>query len=425
MKNCLCGIILFAIACLAAFCLVSCNAVPRESIVIQGEKGDPGIQGEPGEKGEKGEKGDPGNPGESGEKGEPGAPGAPGNGILRAEIIDGYLWLTYTDHPETPVKIGKVTTEKQHTFSDWLYLSVDMGLQQRYCTVCGYTESRAGGCKGKHILTPWKTDVEPTCNSTGVQHKECAVCGVVEEYGIIPQLSHRFSQGICTLCGNVSGGGFGASESAGEEETRVSPPTVKPAESENPYETENEPNVPEEPRETEAPNEPVKPTETDSPTSPDEPEGVNNLIVDMASLSGQAGYQETWENLGISEPHFILNANNTISLGRMDLTQYSAVRITYCCDGSPIVKDLFEASSSLAIGLKRQNSTYGEGTTDNFSGDLAHTDMVFSDQGWLAGARDAVVDLSGVTHQGDVWLSLHTPDEGVMFVILSIEFIGK
>ena len=51
----------------------------------------------------KGEKGDQGEPGEKGEKGDD------GRGIVKTEIIDGHLWITYSDDLENPVDLGKVT----------------------------------------------------------------------------------------------------------------------------------------------------------------------------------------------------------------------------------------------------------------------------------------------------------------------------
>ena len=91
---------------------------------IQGEKGEKGDTGEQGIPGEKGEQGIPGDKGEKGDKGDPGDQGIPGEkgdkgdtgvGILKAEIINGYLWITYTDDPENPVNIGKVSADATDT----------------------------------------------------------------------------------------------------------------------------------------------------------------------------------------------------------------------------------------------------------------------------------------------------------------------
>ncbi len=58
-----------------------------------------------GPKGEKGDKGDKGDPGEKGDKGDK---GDAGRGILNVEIRDGALWITYTDAPDHPVKVGEI-----------------------------------------------------------------------------------------------------------------------------------------------------------------------------------------------------------------------------------------------------------------------------------------------------------------------------
>ena len=49
--------------------------------------------------------------GEKGEDGAKGEKGETGRGIEKTEIIDGYLWVTYTDDLENPVNVGK-TSEK-------------------------------------------------------------------------------------------------------------------------------------------------------------------------------------------------------------------------------------------------------------------------------------------------------------------------
>ena len=43
-----------------------------------------------------------------GEKGEQGNPGKDGVGITKTEIIDGCLWITYSNDPENPVNVGRV-----------------------------------------------------------------------------------------------------------------------------------------------------------------------------------------------------------------------------------------------------------------------------------------------------------------------------
>ena len=83
------------------------SSVPNaEFIIPDGEKG------EQGEQGAQGEKGDQGLQGEKGDKGDKGDTGEAGRGILKTEIIDGCLWITFSDDPENPVNVGKVVSEE-------------------------------------------------------------------------------------------------------------------------------------------------------------------------------------------------------------------------------------------------------------------------------------------------------------------------
>ena len=93
---------------------------------IKGEKGDTGAQGERGEQGKEGksayqiwlENGNTGTEtdfldwlkGVQGAQGLQGVQGEAGRGIAKVEIIDEYLWITYTDS-EMPVNVGKVTAD--------------------------------------------------------------------------------------------------------------------------------------------------------------------------------------------------------------------------------------------------------------------------------------------------------------------------
>ena len=146
--------------------------------------------------------------------------------------------------------------------------------------------------------------------------------------------------------------------------------------------------------------------------------------VDISAMKDQKGYNDQSHALGIYAPYMYLEYDFTAYLGNVDLSQYSRVEILYCCDGSDITKQRFEDSSSLAIGLKSENSSYGFEKKDNFNGDIAHTDMVFVNKSWAAGARTAVVDLSKIDYNGDVWLGLHNP-AGTFIAIMEIRFYGS
>ena len=150
-------------------------------------------------------------------------------------------------------------------------------------------------------------------------------------------------------------------------------------------------------------------------------EDANVWKVDFSKLKDQEAYTPDGSAAGIFEPYIYLKYGLTAYLGKVDLSKYSRVEIMYCCDGSAVTKERFENSSSLAIGLKSENSTYGQDNTDNFNGDIAHTDMVFSEYSWAGGARSAVIDLTDIKYDGDVWLALHNP-AGTFIAILEICF---
>ena len=74
---------------------------PVEFIIPDGEKGEQGAQGEQGSQGEQGP------------QGERGPQGQEGRGILKTEVINGCLWITFTDDPENPVNVGRVLPEAE------------------------------------------------------------------------------------------------------------------------------------------------------------------------------------------------------------------------------------------------------------------------------------------------------------------------
>ena len=62
-----------------------------------------------GENGTNGTNGANGSDGKDGANGANGENGKDGNGILKIEVIDNNVWITYTSNPNTPVNVGKVT----------------------------------------------------------------------------------------------------------------------------------------------------------------------------------------------------------------------------------------------------------------------------------------------------------------------------
>ena len=148
---------------------------------------------------------------------------------------------------------------------------------------------------------------------------------------------------------------------------------------------------------------------------------VNSYSVDMNRPENQDFYKESWPDAGIEDDLCVLAYNQAIYCGNIDLSQWSYAEIEYTSDASDITKEAYEKSSSLAIGFKDQASSYGWANDVNFDGDLAHSEMVFSENGWGAGIRCAQIDLGSVTYTGDVWMALHSP-EGTIIAITSITF---
>ena len=56
--------------------------------------------------------------------GDKGEVGEAGRGISKAEIIDGCLWITYTDSPNAPVNIGSINPETETTVHEFLILDI-------------------------------------------------------------------------------------------------------------------------------------------------------------------------------------------------------------------------------------------------------------------------------------------------------------
>ena len=153
--------------------------------------------------------------------------------------------------------------------------------------------------------------------------------------------------------------------------------------------------------------------DSSSDETPEEPEQTET--VDIGSFAGQAGYNANFNGL-----EFMGSAFN---IGSFDLSKYSAIVLTYGCDGGQGTADAFAASPSLALGIKSENISYGIGNDVNMDADIAHGDMVHSSAYWKDGARDLVIDLTDIDYNGDVWLSLHNPTDSTWIIVFEIEFI--
>ncbi|MBQ7379276.1 MAG: leucine-rich repeat protein [Clostridia bacterium] len=170
----------------------------------------------------------------------------------------------------------------------------------------------------------------------------------------------------------------------------------------------------------------TKPEKVENPDhmeDPVVPDGSGSYVVDMNKPANANVYKPSFPEAWISNPVCLLGYGNTVYLGNLDLSNYSKVLIAYSCDGTKVTADAFAAASSLDIGLKSSNSSFGQETDSNYEDAIAYTDMVFSEAGWHgAGVRTAEIDLSEITYSGNLWAAVHNP-QGTLICIHSITFI--
>ena len=171
---------------------------------IQGEKGDKGDQGEQGIQGEKGDKGDQGEQGIQGEKGDKGYQGEKGDdgrGVLKVEIIDDCLWITYSDAPDTPVNVGKIREENTlHAFGEWklhntFETDCEKKLYYRVCTHCNSIEWKEGTYEDHNFAT---VTTPATCQTSGYDTKTCQTCGKVEVCNETSVIDHNYETNYTT-----------------------------------------------------------------------------------------------------------------------------------------------------------------------------------------------------------------------------------
>ncbi|MBQ3355520.1 MAG: dockerin type I repeat-containing protein [Oscillospiraceae bacterium] len=91
-----------------------------------------------------------------------------------------------------------------HSFGDWVVTvqanCIMTGLETRTCIACGAQETRTLPAGGHSYLV---TTVAPNCTQEGYDLHNCAYCGDQYTDNVIPAAGHRFSAGICTVCGAV------------------------------------------------------------------------------------------------------------------------------------------------------------------------------------------------------------------------------
>ena len=133
-----------------------------------------------------------GEQGPKGDKGEQGAQGEAGRGILKTEIIDGYLWITYTDKPNEPVNVGKIESEKEETvISDLDFYPLDDGT---YAVACGKAKLLS------NIVIPSTYNGKAVSTIMEDGFKECTNLKTIE----IPNSVTTISNGAFRNCSNLT-----------------------------------------------------------------------------------------------------------------------------------------------------------------------------------------------------------------------------
>jgi hypothetical protein len=146
-----------------------------------------------------------------------------------------------------------------------------------------------------------------------------------------------------------------------------------------------------------------------------------SVTVDMNTEANASFKRDANAVFGIEGNFWQLGYNNQLALGTIDLSQYSKAEIVYT-HGAP--EDVFNATPSHAIGFKSSATAYGWATNEpNFTDDIAHADMTWDGNGnSAAGMKTAVLDLSEVTYNGEVFLCVYNP-AGTVIPVISITLI--
>jgi hypothetical protein len=155
-----------------------------------------------------------------------------------------------------------------------------------------------------------------------------------------------------------------------------------------------------------------------------EPEApvVETLVVNMDNEANASFKRDTAQAVfGFEGNFWQLGYNNQLTLGTIDLSQYSKAEIVYSHGAS---EDVFNATPSHAIGFKSSATAYGWATNEpNFTDDIAHADMTWDGNGnSAAGMKTAVLDLTEVDYNGEVFLCVYNP-AGTVIPVISITLI--
>lgn len=139
--------------------------------------------------------------------------GQDGRGIVKVELLDGCLWITYSDAPNTPVNLGPVQNICNHQWSNWeVYhepTCQKKGFRARECSVCGETEADMLATVN-HSFIDYFPNGEATCEGDATQEATCEYgCGTTNTQTIVgSRLGHDYKiteevEATCTEDGYI------------------------------------------------------------------------------------------------------------------------------------------------------------------------------------------------------------------------------
>lgn len=152
-------------------------------------------------------------------------------------------------------------------------------------------------------------------------------------------------------------------------------------------------------------------------------EAVANKSIDIKNvektsvLDGINGSLQYDESLGFMRCGY----SAYFSVGNLDLSKYSACKITY---GAPAHFDVDAGGMPCIIGLKSTNSAYGwhDQSPYNLDGNLGYAPMEEASTDWAK--RVATIDLSDVTYSGEVFVTSYVSNSTEQ-AVYAVEFIGN
>lgn len=127
------------------------------------------------------------------------------------------------------------------------------------------------------------------------------------------------------------------------------------------------------------------------------------LIINMSGFSGQEGVRDAASSMNYDGLVFRSAAEMVLYIGKMDLSQYTAVRFYYSA------KESFFGQSQALLGLRSTSTTFGfrnsavEMTAAVAVGDIPEADYP------LSAVQAVTVDLTDCDYNGDLWLSVYHP----------------